>query len=106
MLDPEIIAAILRDLTVPVWPHAGRALGLSRNPTYEAVKRNEIPNMKIGGRIVVPTAPLRRMLGIDPAAQSGEAIWSTCQRDEIPPGPIHSTSKHKALAAKGGREGR
>jgi len=44
---------------------AGRALGLGRSLAYEAVKTGEIPSIKIGGRITVPTAPLRKMLGLD-----------------------------------------
>lgn len=66
MTDQELMAAIAGRLTVPVWPHAGKALGLSKNPTYEAAKRGEIPTIKIGGAIRVPTASLRKMLGIEP----------------------------------------
>ena len=47
--------------TVPV---AGRVLGLSRNKAYEAAARGEIPTLKFGRRLVVPTMPLRRMLGL------------------------------------------
>jgi hypothetical protein len=48
--------------TVPV---AGQLLGLSRNKAYEAAARGEIPTLKFGKRMVVPTMPLRRMLGLD-----------------------------------------
>jgi hypothetical protein len=65
--DEEIKTAILNNLTVPVWPHAGRALGLSRNSTYEGARRGEIPTFRVGGRIGAPTASLRRMLGLEPA---------------------------------------
>lgn len=44
---------------------AGKILGLSRSAAYNAVHRGEIPNIKIGNRIVVPVAKLRRMLGLD-----------------------------------------
>jgi len=47
--------------TVPI---AGRMLGLSRNKAYEAAARGEIPTLKFGRRLVVPTMPLRRMLGL------------------------------------------
>jgi len=66
--DEDIKEAILRELTVPLWPHAGRALGLSKNPTYEGGHRGEIPCFRIGGRFRTPTATLRRMLGIEPEA--------------------------------------
>jgi hypothetical protein len=43
----------------------GRALKLSRNATYEAARRGEIPTLRFGKRIVVPTAWLRRVLQVD-----------------------------------------
>jgi excisionase family DNA binding protein len=57
--------------TVPVWPTAGRALGLSRGATYDAVKRGEIPAIALGRRRVVPTAALRRMLQLDEQTVTG-----------------------------------
>lgn len=47
---------------------AGEALGISRGSAYEAAARGDIPTIKIGRRIVVPTAALRRMLGLDQEA--------------------------------------
>jgi hypothetical protein len=47
-------------------PLAGRALGLSRNAAYAAAGRGEIPTLKFGKRLVVPTMALRRMLGLQP----------------------------------------
>jgi hypothetical protein len=41
-----------------------RLMGLSKNPAYDAIKRGDIPSIRIGGRIVIPTAPLRQLLGI------------------------------------------
>jgi hypothetical protein len=38
-------------------------LPVSRNSAYEAVRRGEIPSLRLGGRILVPTIPLRRLLG-------------------------------------------
>jgi excisionase family DNA binding protein len=49
-------------LVMPLWPEAGRALGLSRNATYDAARRGEIPTVRFGKLIKVPTAALRRML--------------------------------------------
>jgi excisionase family DNA binding protein len=42
-----------------------KALGLSRASAYEAVRTGEIPSIRIGRRIVVPTAAVRRMLLLD-----------------------------------------
>jgi excisionase family DNA binding protein len=44
---------------------AGRLLGLGRAAAYEAVRRGDIPSIRIGRRVVVPTAALRRMLQLD-----------------------------------------
>lgn len=41
---------------------AARALGLGRNSAYQAVRRGEIPVIRIGRRLVVPKAALERLL--------------------------------------------
>lgn len=50
----------------PVVPveFAGRCLGLGRSSSYKAAKSGELPVIRMGGRMVVPTAELRRMLGL------------------------------------------
>jgi hypothetical protein len=54
--------------TVPLWPTVGRQLGLGRTATFEANRRGELPFTvwRIGGRLVVPTAQLRSVLGLPP----------------------------------------
>ena len=66
-LDPEEVREqIMTQLSVP--PEvAGAALLLRRNASYKACKNGDIESFKVGGRIVVPTAPLRRRLGLEPA---------------------------------------
>lgn len=49
-------------LTIPLWPDAGEALGLSRNGTYQAAARGEIPTLRFGKKIVVPMIAFERML--------------------------------------------
>ena len=39
-----------------------KELGIGVNQAYEAVRRGEIPNIKIGKRILVLREPLKRML--------------------------------------------
>jgi len=56
-----------RCLTTSV-PEAGKLLGIGRNAACEAARRGDIPTIKIGKRVVVPTALLKRMLGLEPAA--------------------------------------
>ena len=43
------------------------AFGISRASAYEGIRTGEIPSIRIGRRIVVPTAAVRRMLGVDAA---------------------------------------
>jgi excisionase family DNA binding protein len=45
---------------------AGQVLGMSRPTAYAAVKRGEIPVLRFGRRMLVPTARLRVMLGMEP----------------------------------------
>lgn len=58
----------IESLTLPVWPDAGKLLGLGRNSTYDAVARGEIPVLRFGRRIVVPRRALERMLNGEKAA--------------------------------------
>jgi Helix-turn-helix domain len=54
-------------------PEAGwKYFRLSRNGSYEAAKRGEIPVIKIGSRLRVPIVALERML-----AKVGEAASKT-----------------------------
>ncbi|MET4295436.1 hypothetical protein ABIB06_005980 [Bradyrhizobium sp. LB8.2] len=49
-------------------PEAGRiCYGLSRNGSYDAAKRGDIPTIKVGRLLKVPTAALRKQLGLEAA---------------------------------------
>jgi hypothetical protein len=50
-------------------PEAGALLGLTRNGSYEAAKRGDIPTIRIGGLIKVPKVAFHRMLE-EPAAKA------------------------------------
>jgi excisionase family DNA binding protein len=50
--------------TMPV-EQAAKAIGISRAAAYQGVQTGEIPSIRIGRRIVVPTAAVRRMLLLD-----------------------------------------
>jgi len=45
-------------------PAAGRYLGLGRAQAYAAASRGDIPTLRVGRRILVPTALLARRLGL------------------------------------------
>ena len=51
--------------TMDIWPQTGQLLGLSRQSTYDAANRGDIPTIRIGRRILVPTAALHRLLQLD-----------------------------------------
>jgi len=46
-------------------PEAGAYIGLSRDSAYAAAHRGDLPVIRIGRRMVVPTAALRKLLGVD-----------------------------------------
>ena len=57
--------ALSPDRAVISVEEAGAVLGISRSTAYECVKRGEIPSIRLGRRVVVPVAEVRRMLGIE-----------------------------------------
>lgn len=65
--DPEVTP------TVPVWPDTAHILGIGRATAYAGVRSGEIPSIRVGGRIVVPTAALRRLLGLPLASETEPA---------------------------------
>jgi len=44
---------------------AGELCGLSRASAYRAAKNGELPTIRLGRRLRVPTARLRAMLGVE-----------------------------------------
>ena len=63
-LSKAVIRALTEQVTVPV-EVAGEALGIGRSLAYAAIRNGELPAIKIGRRVSVPTAPLRKMLHIE-----------------------------------------
>ena len=57
------IADLLARPTISV-EQAGNILDLSRNSAYRAVRSGELPSIKIGRIVRVPTAKLCEMLGL------------------------------------------
>ncbi len=50
---------------------AAEILGISRSSAYRAVARGEIPVIRIGRRILVPTAKFLAMLGVQTGTNEG-----------------------------------
>jgi excisionase family DNA binding protein len=44
--------------------HAAKLLGVSRSTAYRAVAAGQLPSLRLGRRLYVPTAPLLAMLGL------------------------------------------
>lgn len=55
---------LLSGATVSV-EQAAQLLSISRSAAYQAARTGDLPTLRIGRRLVVPTAELRRMLLID-----------------------------------------
>jgi hypothetical protein len=61
----EILDDIKNKPTVPLWPHVGMALDMSRGATYAAAARNEIDVIRMGRSIKAVSATLRKRLRLD-----------------------------------------
>lgn len=80
-LTPRVILPVIPDpaqvptLTVDA---VAKLLHVSRASAYQAVHSGEIPSIRVGRRILVPTAALLALLGLDggrlpaPGSQDGE----------------------------------
>ncbi|WP_370326471.1 helix-turn-helix domain-containing protein [Euzebya sp.] len=63
-------------------PEAAELLGVGRNSAYDAARAGDIPTLRIGRRLVVPTHRLLHLLGVPvhddaPAAGTGEGEKSS-----------------------------
>ncbi len=63
----NILQDIKTKTVVPIWPHAAKACGLSRNSAYAAAHRGEIEVAYFGKLMKAISAPLRKKLGIEAA---------------------------------------
>jgi hypothetical protein len=72
MLTAAERAAIFARPTTSV-PLAGKLLGIGYTRAYQSAKSGEIPTIKLGRKIVVPTAKLRELLGLPASGDSASA---------------------------------
>ncbi len=63
-LDLDLVLDPRRTPTVTV-PVAAQVLGISRATAYEGVAAGTIPSVRIGRRLLVPVAAIRRLLQLD-----------------------------------------
>jgi hypothetical protein len=65
MTKEAALRALLEQPTItPQQLHASGVLPLSRNSIYEACNREEIECFRVGKKIIIPTAALRKKLSI------------------------------------------
>ena len=64
----EIERKLRDNVVLPLWPDTGEVLNLRRNATYAAAARGEIETINFGRLKKVPTAWLRRKLGLNEQA--------------------------------------
>ncbi|MGI8753571.1 MAG: DNA-binding protein [Acidimicrobiales bacterium] len=67
VLDEVPIPADWRESSTVSVQVAGAILGIARNTSYAAAASGDLPTIRLAGRILVPVALLRRMLGEDAA---------------------------------------
>jgi excisionase family DNA binding protein len=65
---------MIMDLTSAVITveEAGRFLQLSRSAAYRAAARGDIPTIRVGRRLLVPTAKLLAMVGLEHPGVRGD----------------------------------
>lgn len=69
----DAVPGLVPDPRVKPWmtvPQGGKVFGLDRAASYNAAKRGDIPTIRIGRRLFVPTAKLLAMLGLGSGAQA------------------------------------
>ena len=57
--------AILDDQATLTVDEAAHLLGISRGTAYSAVHSGDLPSIRFGTRLVIPSAALKRLLGVD-----------------------------------------
>jgi hypothetical protein len=70
MKADEIRKMLDDNLAVPLWPHVGRALNLTRGQTYRGAATGDIDTFRVGRLRRVTTSWLKAKLGLadEPAA--------------------------------------
>jgi hypothetical protein len=89
--DPDTGAHTLDRLALTV-PEAANLLGLGRSAAYEQARRyiatggrEGLPCLRLGRRLIVPSAPLRSILGLA-ASQSGAGLSDAPDQEGVTAG--------------------
>ena len=86
--DPAEHRETLQRLTLTV-EEAAEMLGISRALAYEALSRGEIPHLRIGRRILVPTVAITHLLQTAEAPESHaqQGLYDASQTSNEQPTP-------------------
>ena len=61
-MNPEVALVDLPERLVLSVPEAASLLGISRRLAYELAARDELPVLRLGGRVLILRRPLERLL--------------------------------------------
>ena len=70
-LTPSSLDEVATHATITV-EEAAAVLGIGRSAAYEAVRRGDLPNRRLGRRIVIPVPALLTWLGVPEASPASE----------------------------------
>ena len=77
---------------------ASALMGISRSAAYRAVAAGDLPSVRFGCRLYVPTARLLELLGLVPEGRCGQGlgVLSVCPVGEVGPGGMELVwSRHE-----------
>jgi excisionase family DNA binding protein len=74
----------IQPLTVTV-EQAAKLLGIGRSTAYELVQAGDIPSLRLGRRIVVPSAYIARVAGLTHSTSPDTSATATGHRPAVPP---------------------
>jgi excisionase family DNA binding protein len=77
------VPVVAERLTVSV-EEAGELLGISRGHAYELVRRNELPHLRLGRRLVVPLRPLMALINGTEGSRTPESDDAAFDQESIP----------------------
>lgn len=89
----EALQRLLIEPTVSI-PDAARLLGIGRSTAYAAVKSGELPAIRVGRRVRIPSRWIREALGVDdePVLSTRVELLRLPDKAFRPPQPRSSTT--------------
>ena len=76
---------------------AAEALGIGRTLAYDAVRRGEIPTVRLGRRLLVPQSALDQFLGIGSPISISQSMESVADQEHPGADPSRASSMVTSL---------